>query len=154
MKHIARMSLLSFAFLVAACNGSNTITDYEDGDEFSSASSAVMMEESSSAMSDEASSPTALVPEGRVITMSVTDFAFAPNSITVKSGENVTLQLTGVEGVHGFAVPALGIDEAVGPGETIRVTIPTDQVGTFDFFCNIPCGEGHRDMKGSIIIQA
>jgi protein-disulfide isomerase len=77
------------------------------------------------------SAPTALgvppaiaaAPSGnRTITVSVENWKFTPNVIRVKKGENVTLELTGVSGTHGFGVPSLGINQAVTPGQKVSVT--------------------------------
>lgn len=74
--------------------------------------------------------------------------------MTTKKGEVLELRITGVAGTHGFAVPELGINVTIAPGETVTVVIPTDTEGTFSFFCSIPCGSGHRDMTGTITIEA
>ena len=73
--------------------------------------------------------------------------------ITAKKGEKVTLRLVGKTGSHSFAIPGLSINQPIAAGETIEITLPTDTAGTFAFSCRIPCGEGHKDMKGSIVIE-
>ena len=95
--------------------------------------------------------PPAVAP--RVMTVTVTNFAFAPEAIVVKKGERVTLAFRGVEGVHGVVIEGLGINVAVPPGETVTVDLPTNVVGTFSFRCSVPCGPGHKEMRGSIIIE-
>ncbi len=89
----------------------------------------------------------------RTVHMDATNFAFTPNMITLKRGENVTLELTGVSGDHGIGIPDLGINQKFSAGETVSVAIPTDKTGTFNFRCNVPCGSGHRDMTGTIVIE-
>lgn len=89
----------------------------------------------------------------RVIAVSVDNFTFTPSVISLIKGEKVKIRLTGVAGDHGFSIPELGINTSVGAGQTIEVEIPTDKTGTFTFFCSIPCGPGHRDMKGTITIR-
>lgn len=88
----------------------------------------------------------------RVITITADNFTFTPSAITVKKGEKITIRLQGIAGTHGFAIPALLINTAIAPGKTVDITLPTDVAGTFEFFCSIPCGPGHQDMKGTIII--
>lgn len=93
-------------------------------------------------------------PSGsRTITMTAELWKFTPNVIRVKQGEDVTLQITGVSGTHGFSVPGLGISETVFQGKTASVKIPTSRAGTFDFSCSIPCGQGHGNMTGQIIVE-
>lgn len=97
--------------------------------------------------------PEAVATDVRVIEVNSENWKFAPNVITVKKGEKVQLKITGVSGTHGFAVPDLGINVPVAAGQTVMVDIPTDAVGAHNLFCSIPCGPGHRDMKGQIVIE-
>ena len=90
--------------------------------------------------------------QGRVMTMTAELWKFTPSIIQVEQGESVTLEITGISGTHGFSVPDLGINATVIQGRTVSVTIPTDNPGTFDFRCSVPCGAGHQDMKGQIIV--
>jgi len=89
----------------------------------------------------------------RTIKMTAELWKFTPNVVRVKQGEKVTLEITGVSGKHGFAIPALGINETIIQGNTASVVIPTDKTGTFDFRCSIQCGSGHNDMTGQIVIE-
>lgn len=89
----------------------------------------------------------------RVIPVTSENWKFTPNVITVKKGEKVQLQVTGISGTHGFAIPDLGINIPVAPGQTVTIDLPTDTVGTYAFFCSIPCGPGHFDMKGQVVIE-
>ncbi|MEK7563151.1 MAG: thioredoxin domain-containing protein [Patescibacteria group bacterium] len=98
----------------------------------------------------------AAAPSGTVKTIKMTAelWKFTPNIVTVKQGEKVTLEITGVSGTHGLSVPGLGINETIIQGNTVSVNIPTDKAGTFDFFCSIQCGSGHGDMTGQIVIES
>ncbi|MBT4119315.1 MAG: hypothetical protein HOG89_04770 [Candidatus Peribacter sp.] len=91
--------------------------------------------------------------KGRTIMLHTSDWKFEPSTIRLKKGENVSLHLMGIQGNHGVAIPGLGIKESMAQGEMKLVKIPTDKVGTFDFFCNVQCGAGHGDMQGTIIIE-
>ena len=91
-------------------------------------------------------------PTAHTISVSVDNWAFTPAVITVKKGEKITVRLNVVAGTHSFAVPGLGINQTLTPGQVADVVIPTDTAGTFDFRCTIPCGAGHKEMKGTIII--
>lgn len=98
----------------------------------------------------------AAAPSGsnRTIKVSVDNWSFSPSVIQAKQGEKVMLELTGMNGVHGFGVPALGINEQIMPGQTVTIDLPTKKAGTFDFRCSIACGSGHNDMTGKIVIEA
>lgn len=89
----------------------------------------------------------------RVIPVTSENWKFTPNVITTKKGEKVQLQVTGISGTHGFAIPDLGINVPVAPGQTVTIDLPTDSVGSHAFFCSIPCGPGHFDMTGQIVIE-
>ncbi len=88
----------------------------------------------------------------RVVAITAANWKFSPNAITAKKGEKVQIVVTGVEGMHGFASPGLGINASIAAGQTVTIDLPTDKAGSFDFFCSVPCGSGHKDMKGTIII--
>jgi cytochrome c oxidase subunit 2 len=40
------------------------------------------------------------------------------------------------------------------PGQVARVRLIPDKVGTFEFACDIFCGEGHESMSGTIHVVA
>ena len=89
----------------------------------------------------------------RTVTLTASNFAFTPNVITVKKGEKVNLNLVSESGIHGIGIPGLGISQRMEVGADVSIALPTDTAGTFDFKCNVPCGSGHREMKGTIVIE-
>jgi len=91
--------------------------------------------------------------EPRVVTVRAENWAFVPDGVSFRKGENAVIRLEGISGTHGFMVSGLGINVTIQAGETVDVPIPTDQPGTYAFRCSIPCGEGHMDMKGTIVIE-
>lgn len=98
----------------------------------------------------------AAAPSGTAKTIKMTAelWKFTPSVVTVKQGEDVTLQIAATTGTHGITIPGLGINETIIQGQTASVKIPTDKAGTFDFACSVQCGSGHSDMKGRIIIES
>lgn len=123
--------------------------DMSDGMMMSSSSSLDAMEASSSSVAGMDSSPSAT----RIIEMTVEDWKFSQSVINVKQGENVIIRLTNKTGTHSFTSSDLGINVAIDAGETKDIPLPTNTSGTFAFRCAIPCGPGHMDMKGSIVIS-
>lgn len=91
--------------------------------------------------------------DARIIEMSVDEWSFAPATITAAKGEKIIVRLKGEEGAHSFAIPDLNINIPIAPGETKDVEIPTGTSGTFAYRCLIPCGPGHRDMVGQLIVS-
>ena len=86
--------------------------------------------------------------------MDVNEFSFSPSSIAVEQGSLVTIRLTNSgEKTHGFALPDFGVNEPVAPGESKIITFLADKSGSFRFFCNVPCGSGHLNMKGTVLVQ-
>lgn len=150
---------LSLPLLLVACAQSSAPTEEGSASSSSVSSASIGVTssvQSSAAMSEAASSAdtTGEVDTGRVIRVTAEDWKFSPTTITVNKGEKVTLEIVGVSGRHGFAVPELGINQAVNPGETVTITLNTDTAGEFAFRCSIPCGPGHREMVGTIVIES
>jgi cytochrome c oxidase subunit 2 len=44
-------------------------------------------------------------------------------------------------------------EKPIEPGSSKTVTFVADKAGTFKFFCNVPCGEGHREMTGQLVVN-
>lgn len=78
---------------------------------------------------------------------------WSPSTITVKKGDKVRLKITSTDIEHGFAIKDFNINVKLAPGQTQVVEFVADKVGTFGFRCNVPCGEGHREMTGTLIVQ-
>lgn len=88
------------------------------------------------------------------ITMDVHEYAFAPSAITVKQGVPVKITITNTgQRTHGFGLPDFNVNQIVDPGMTETFTFTPDKTGTFRFFCSVPCGPGHSDMVGTLIVQ-
>lgn len=88
----------------------------------------------------------------RVIRVTAKNFEFTPDTITVKKGEPVVLEITSLDRKHGFSLRAFGVRADVKPGETARVRFTPDKVGKFTFSCDVFCGEGHEDMNGTLVV--
>ena len=91
-------------------------------------------------------------PAERVIPVVARKFVFLPNEINLKRGEPVILEFTAPEVVMGFSVPALKLRTDIIPGQVARLRIVPESAGTFDFLCDIFCGDGHEGMNGRLIV--
>lgn len=80
-------------------------------------------------------------------------FAFDPDTITVDKGDTVIIHVTSADVPHGFAIEGYNVNVAFDKGETKTVTFVADKAGTFQFFCSVPCGSGHRSMKGQLVVN-
>jgi len=75
------------------------------------------------------------------------------NDVQINKGDTVRIILTSSSGTHGLSIPDFNIN--IGPvsvGETKTVDFIADKSGTFTYFCNVPCGSGHRSMKSTITV--
>ncbi len=156
------IALPALALLLAGCTPTTPPTDTQTD----TSSSAAMMDDSSQGMMDASSAATSeddamqtssaasvMATDKHVVSMEASNWAFTPNSVTFKKGEKAYISLKGVNGVHSFMSADLGLNVKVSPGETVVIEIPTDKAGTFSFRCGVPCGEGHRDMVGTVVIS-
>lgn len=106
--------------------------------------------------SESAVVPNAVI-KNAIIKIEVTDWAWTPDVITIKSGETVTLELTNTGKMpHGIWIPELGINEGVRSGKTILVDIVAPSNPTeFTIKCNDPeCGTmaRHNDMVAILTV--
>ena len=95
----------------------------------------------------------AAAPEAeQVVRMTAKKFEYTPSEITLKKGVPVILEITAVDRDHGFKIPELGIRADLKSGQVTRVRIVPDRTGTFEFRCDVFCGDGHEDMSGEIVV--
>ena len=85
--------------------------------------------------------------------MTANNWEFSPGRIEVNKGDTVVLKITSEDVMHGIAIPEFKVDEKLPPGMEIEVTFIADKAGEFEFHCNVPCGEGHREMTGTLIVN-
>jgi cytochrome c oxidase subunit 2 len=105
--------------------------------------------------SEDFPSPSTEVVNGvteRTIHIGVRQWAWDPSTLTAKKGELVRLIVHNADVKHGLVIPDLGVNEDI-PEDGAVVEFTASQVGTFEFFCSVWCGEGHMEMRGKIIIE-
>lgn len=89
----------------------------------------------------------------RSFTMTAKQFEFTPSTITVNEGDEVEITVTSTDVEHGFALPDFGVDVKLPPNESQVIRFTADKKGTFSFRCNVFCGAGHGEMKGTLIVE-
>jgi len=82
-------------------------------------------------------------------------FAFTPARVRIERGTRVEIELSSGDVAHGFELE--GVDGAVeipprGDG-VVRVAFTADEAGRFRFRCVKPCGAGHAEMRGVIVVE-
>jgi cytochrome c oxidase subunit II len=90
----------------------------------------------------------------QVIKITAKKFEYTPNEIRIKKGVPVVLEFISLDRIHGFTIPDLGgVRATIEPGKATRVTIVAPKAGTYEFHCDIFCGDGHEGMTGKIIVE-
>jgi cytochrome c oxidase subunit 2 len=87
------------------------------------------------------------------IKMTAKSGEFDPSAITVKKGEKVRLLITATDRDHGFELDAFDINQVLKKGDTEIIEFTASKAGTFVFKCSVPCGSGHRRMKGTLVVE-
>jgi cytochrome c oxidase subunit 2 len=91
----------------------------------------------------------------RVIQILATRYAFDPAVLEVDVGEPVRLLLRSGDGVHGFSIAKLRITREIPRGgDPVVVDFMAADVGRFPIVCSEYCGNGHEDMKGTLVVRA
>jgi cytochrome c oxidase subunit 2 len=88
------------------------------------------------------------------IKISAKKFEYHPDKVTVKVGKPLVLVLTSEDRIHGFKMPDFGIRTDIVPGQETRIDLTPDKVGSFNFHCDVFCGDGHEDMDGTLVVEA
>jgi len=96
------------------------------------------------------SSAKELSSEEQVIRISASTFEYKPSEITVKKGVPVTLELVSQDRHHGFKLPEFHLRADIKAGVVEKLRFIPDKTGTFTFFCDVFCGDGHEDMSGTL----
>lgn len=89
----------------------------------------------------------------RMVEISAKKFEYAPNVVTLKKGQPVTLRVTALDRAHGLLVPAFHLDLDATPGTPAEATFTPAESGKFDAICDHYCGAGHGNMKMTFVVE-
>ncbi len=82
-----------------------------------------------------------------VVTVTATNWAFTPRIITLHVGQKVKLVFRSSDGIHGIAIPEIGVHDVVNIGtDPTIVEVTPKHLGTFVAHCAVYCGMGHEKM--------
>jgi len=81
-------------------------------------------------------------------------FEFSPAEITVNKGDQITIELTSLDVVHGLYLDDYGLQVKADPGQTEILTFTANRSGTFRFRCSVTCGDLHPFMIGKLHVGA
>ncbi|PIN74862.1 cytochrome C oxidase subunit II [Candidatus Woesearchaeota archaeon CG10_big_fil_rev_8_21_14_0_10_37_12] len=92
--------------------------------------------------------------EIKELTIDAHNWAFTQENVVINKGDTVRIKVTSSEGIHGLKLPEFDIETGpISPGQEETVEFVADKTGTFEYKCNVPCGPGHREMKGKITVE-
>ncbi len=86
-------------------------------------------------------------------TVTAKNWEFSPATIEVKKGDTVRIIATSADVTHGLYIPEYNVKMTLKQGVPQTAEFVADKAGEFTFFCNIPCGAGHKDMKGKLVVR-
>jgi cytochrome c oxidase subunit II len=93
--------------------------------------------------------------EPRVIEVIAKRFAFEPAEIEVTAGERVRLAVRTADGVHGVEIKKFKVSKEIPRGTApVMIEFTATEAGRFPIVCSEYCGEGHDDMKGTLVVKA
>ncbi|MEH7236436.1 outer membrane protein assembly factor BamB family protein [Bacillus sp. JJ1562] len=96
------------------------------------------------------SEPATTEANGNVIEINLTakNFEFDPQEIQAKVGDTIRFTMSNDSGLHGIALDEFGMN--LKEGETFEFVVT--KAGEFQYYCSIPCGPGHDNMTGTLIV--
>lgn len=86
-------------------------------------------------------------------TVTAKNWQFDPGTMTVNQGDRVRLKITSIDVAHSFMLKEYNLNAKLEPNETQTIEFIADKAGTFSFRCGVPCGEGHREMTGTLVVK-
>jgi cytochrome c oxidase subunit 2 len=82
-------------------------------------------------------------------------FTFEPAVIEVAVGQRVRLLVRSADGVHGVGIRKFKVNTLVPRGGApVAIEFVASEAGTFPVVCSEACGDGHDDMRGSLVVVA
>ena len=82
-------------------------------------------------------------------------FAFEPATIEVQVGERIRLLVSSADGVHGVGIRKFKVNTLVARGGgQVAVEFVASEAGAYPIVCSEACGDGHADMRGSLVVVA
>jgi len=96
--------------------------------------------------------------EPKVFEVVARRFDFEPATIEVTEGDRVRLVVRSADGPHGVEIKAFKVKKAVPrakPGDSpIIIEFVAATAGEFPILCSEYCGNGHKDMTGTLVVKA
>jgi cytochrome c oxidase subunit 2 len=93
--------------------------------------------------------------EPRTIEVLAKRYAFEPAVIEAVEGERLRILVKSGDGLHGFEIKKFKVAKEIPRGsESVVIEFTASEPGKFPILCSVFCGDGHDDMKGTLIVAA
>ncbi len=92
----------------------------------------------------------ASAPTQRTFHLDARRFEYSPAILHVNPGDQVTIELTAEDVMHGLSIDGYDVETRAGPGKTSSITFIADKSGSFRFHCTVICGNMHPFMAGRL----
>ncbi len=90
------------------------------------------------------STTTVTTPPVKTFTVTGSNFAFSPSTLTVNKGDKVVINFVNSGGTHDFKIDEFGVATAqINGGQSQTVSFTADKTGTFEYYCSVGT---HRQM--------
>lgn len=91
----------------------------------------------------------------RTIEVVARRFTFEPATIEVAVGERVRLLVRSADGVHGVGIRKFRVNTLIPRGGApVAIDFVATEAGTFPMLCSEACGDGHAEMRGSLVVTS
>ena len=95
----------------------------------------------------------AMKPQTRTFNMRAGSYFFAPNNITVNSGDLVEIKITAEGGMpHDFTIDEIGVKENLINNRVVVVRFTPEKKGTYTFYCDVG-NHRARGMFGTLTVK-
>ena len=85
-------------------------------------------------------------------------FSFEPATVEVIEGDTVRLLVRSADGPHGVEIKAFKVKKAVPRAKEgdspVTIEFVAKAAGEYPILCSEHCGNGHKDMTGTLIVRA
>jgi heme/copper-type cytochrome/quinol oxidase subunit 2 len=89
----------------------------------------------------------------RVVDFEAFRYGFAPDPLVVREGKRVRLRMKSRDVEHGATILAIGFSAVVPAGAVREAEFDAPgQPGAYAIYCNVYCGPGHGNMRGTMVV--
>jgi heme/copper-type cytochrome/quinol oxidase subunit 2 len=93
-------------------------------------------------------------PNRRDFTILAKNYEFSPRRLEVRQDDLVKITLRSSDEAHSFTIDGYRIMKRVPAGGSTTFEFRADKAGTFPFYCGMTSAEGHRSMKGELVVTS